>query len=113
MGGKSRRISPQGLTQIQQIQRKYLFGGFVQFVVSHSHANWWLIFSHKFSQISHKSESCVKNRLFPADGGEEAAVCHGGEDGHDGVDEDEQVVADAVAEIEGEGADHGVGHKQK
>ena len=47
------------------------------------------------------------------DGGEEAAVCHGGEDGHDGVDEDEQVVADAVAEIEGEGADHGVDHKQK
>ena len=60
----------------------------------------------------HKFELC-ENRLFPADGGEEVAVCHCGEDGHDGVDEDEQVVADAVAEIEGEGADHGVDHKQK
>ena len=53
------------------------------------------------------------HKLFPVDGGEEVAVCHGGEDGHDGVDEDEQMVADAVAEIEGEGADHGVDHKQK
>lgn len=83
------------------------FNGFNRNVYSVDSCNSWLVI---LMQISHKFELC-ENRLFPVDGGEEAAVCHGGEDGHDGVDEDEQVVADAVAEIEGEGADHGVDHK--
>lgn len=85
------------------------FNGFNRNVYSVDSCNSWLVI---LMQISHKFELC-ENRLFPVDGGEEVAVCHGGEDGHDGVDEDEQVVADAVAEIEGEGAYHGVDHKQK